>query len=229
METKKQRILAALVLLALGLGLAALTYFKTTGYKNPVAVITDTKIKDRLLKKETDIYGNKDEERRQYLHVQVLIGKYKGQTFETVNTYYPSQLVTQKYRAGERVFVTVTDGSLALVSPKRDWILVMTLAITLALMVAVVGRRSWHLIVSMAISWILFYCLILWDVAVNGAGIIWMFSLADIVFSFFSLAIVQGGEQKDAGHLAGNPARGLCLFCPLLCRYQTDRGDLPQL
>ena len=55
METKKQRILAALVLLALGLGLAALTYFKTTGYKNPVAVITDTKIKDRLLKKETDI------------------------------------------------------------------------------------------------------------------------------------------------------------------------------
>lgn len=196
METKKQRILAALVLLALGLGLAALTYFKTTGYKNPVAVITDTKIKDRLLKKETDIYGNKDEERRQYLHVQVLTGKYKGQTFETVNTYYPSQLVTQKYRAGERVFVTVTDGSLALVSPKRDWILVMTLAITLALMVAVVGRRSWHLIVSMAISWILFYCLILWDVAVNGAGIIWMFSLADIAFSFFSLAIVQGVNKK---------------------------------
>lgn len=193
---QKKRWLGLVLFLILGLALTALTYVKTTGYKNDVAVITDYKIKDKLLKKETDIYGNKDEERRQYLHVKVLSGKYKGKTYTVTNTYIPSQLVSQKYRARQRVFIQIHKGVLALISPKRDWVLVLTLTLTFGLLLAIVGRRSWLLVFSLAVSWILFYILILWDVQVNGSGIVWMFSLADIVLSFFSLAIVQGINPK---------------------------------
>lgn len=192
----KKRILAIILIIFVGLIATAGVYFKTNGYKNDVAVITDKKIKDKLLKKETDIYNNTDEERRQYLHVKVLSGKYKGKTFKTVNTYYPSQLVSQKYRAGGRIFVTVHERTLALVSPKRDWILVLVLTVTIALMVAIVHRNAWKLVVSMAVSWLLFYLLILLDVQVNGAMIILMFGVADIIFSFFSLWIVQGLNKK---------------------------------
>lgn len=196
MSLKKRRLLwAALVLLA-GLLATGITYFKTAGYANDVAVITDRQIKDKLLKKETDIYNNKDEERRQYLHVKLLSGKHWGQVFKTVNTYYPSQLVTQKYRPRQRIFVQIHKGTLAIISPKRDWTLMLTLTVTLTLMILVVGVKSWHLILSMAVSWILFYLLILWDVQVNGAYIVLMFSLADIVFSFFSLWLVQGFGKK---------------------------------
>ncbi len=116
---QKKRWLGLVLLLILGLALTALTYVKTTGYKNDVAVITDYKIKDKLLKKETDIYGNKDEERRQYLHVKVLSGKYKGKTYTVTNTYIPSQLVSQKYRARQRVFIQIYKGVLADFAEKR--------------------------------------------------------------------------------------------------------------
>src|SRR5699024_12873018 len=84
----------------------------------------------------------------------------------------------------------------AIVNPKRDWVLVLVVTITLALMVAAVGKHSLSLVVSMVISWLIFYLIIIWDVHLNGAHIILLFGLADIVFSVFSLLIVQGLHKK---------------------------------
>lgn len=74
----KKRYLFAVLTAAIGLILTACTYFATDIYsKNDVAVITDTKIKDTLEEKSTDVYGNKDEIRKQVLHLKVLSGKFK--------------------------------------------------------------------------------------------------------------------------------------------------------
>lgn len=193
----KRRYLVAMIVAVIGLILTACTYFATDIYtKHDVAVISDRQIKDTLVEKSTDVYDNKDETRKQVLHLKILSGKYKGQTFRTVNYYYPSQLITQKYRAGQRIFVNIKHHDPAIQGPKRDWILALALTIMMTLMVAVSGKKALGLMCSMALSWALFYLLIMTDIKLNGSYIVLLFGLADIVFSFFSLVLVQGLNKK---------------------------------
>lgn len=193
----KKRYWIALIAFVIGLLLSAGTYFLTDVYqKDDVAVITDSQIKDKLIQNNKDVYNNKDQTRQQTLHLKVLSGKYRDQHFTVKNVYYPSQLTTQKYRPRQRIFVDIRKGDVALGNPKRDWVLVLVLTITIALMIAMAGKHSIALIVSMALSWVIFYGIIFLDVKLNGTYIILLFSLADIVLSFVSLLIVQGLNKK---------------------------------
>lgn len=193
----KKRWLALLLTLLVGLGLTAATYFATGIYhKDDVAVITDQHIKDYLVKNDVDVYKNRDQSRCQILHLEILSSKDKGKHFTVKNPYIKSQLQTQKYRAGGRVFVQIKKGEPALINPKRDWVLVLAATITISLMVMVSGKHTVSLLVSMGLSWLIFYLVILWNVKMNGSLIILIFSLADIVFSFVSLLIVQGLNRK---------------------------------
>ena len=193
----KKKYTAAIIVAIVGAVLTVLTYFATDIYqKDEVALITDDKIKDTLIEKNEDVYKNQDQTRQQILHLNILSGKHKGETYTTKNVYYPSQLTTQKYHVHQRIFVNIKKGDPAIVNPKRDWVLVLVVTITLALMVTISGKHSIALVISMAISWVLFYLIIVWDVHLNGSHIILLFGLADIIFSFFSLLIVQGFNKK---------------------------------
>lgn len=193
----KKKYTAAIIVAIVGTVLTVLTYFATDIYqKDEVALITDDKIKDTLIEKNEDVYKNQDQTRQQILHLKILSGKHKGETYTTKNVYYPSQLTTQKYHVHQRIFVNIKKGDPAIVNPKRDWVLVLVVTITLALMVTISGKHSIALVISMAISWVLFYLIIVWDVHLNESHIILLFGLADIIFSFFSLLIVQGFNKK---------------------------------
>jgi uncharacterized membrane protein len=193
----KNKYCWAIILLVLGLAATAAAYFATDIYhKDEVAVITDKKIDDRLVKTDEDVYQNKDQSRQQILHLQILSGKYQGRKFTVKNSYIASQLQTQKYRAHDRVFVQIKKGEVALVNPKRDWVLVLALTLTVCLMVAVSGRHSLALILSMLLSWLIFYLVLALNIKLNGSMIVLVFGLADIVFSFVSLLIVQGFNRK---------------------------------
>lgn len=193
----KKRYWIALIVLVLGLCLSAGTYFLSGVYqKDDVAVILDKPIKERLVEKNKDVYNNTDETREQTLHLKILSGEHRGHVYTVKNVYYPSQLTTQKYRSGQRVFVNIKKNDVALGNPKRDWVLVMVLTITIALMIAMAGKHTIALIVSMALSWLVFYGIIFLDVKLNGSMIILLFSIADIVLSFISLLIVQGLNKK---------------------------------
>ena len=193
----KKKYTAAIIVAIVGAVLTVLTNFATDIYQqDEVALITDDKIKDTLIEKNEDVYKNQDQTRQQILHLKILSGKHKGETYTTKNVYYPSQLTTQKYHVHQRIFVNIKKGDPAIVNPKRDWVLVLVVTITLALMVTISGKHSIALVISMAISWVLFYLIIVWDVHLNGSHIILLFGLADIIFSFFSLLIVQGFNKK---------------------------------
>ena len=187
----KKKYTAAIIVAIVGAVLTVLTYFATDIYQKD-----DDKIKDTLIEKNEDVYKNQDQTRQQILHLKILSGKHKGETYTTKNVYYPSQLTTQKYHVHQRIFVNIKKGDPAIVNPKRDWVLVLVVTITLALMVTISGKHSIALVISMAISWVLFYLIIVWDVHLNGSHIILLFGLADIIFSFFSLLIVQGFNKK---------------------------------
>ena len=192
----KKKYTAAIIVARDGAVFTVLTYFATDIYqKDEVALITDDKIKDTLIEKNEDVYKNQDQTRQQILHLKILSGKHKGETYTTKNVYYPSQLTTQKYHVHQRIFVNIKKGDPAIVNPKRDWVLVLVVTITLALMVTISGKHSIALVISMAISWVLFYLIIVWDVHLNESHI-FLFGLADIIFSFFSLLIVQGFNKK---------------------------------
>lgn len=104
----KKKYTAAIIVAIVGAVLTVLTYFATDIYhKDEVAIITDDKIKDTLVEKNEDVYKNQDQTRQQILHLKVLSGKHKGETYTTKNVYYPSQLTTQKYRAHQRIFVNI--------------------------------------------------------------------------------------------------------------------------
>lgn len=192
----KKRYWMAIICLLIGLVATSLVYFDTSYQKDDVALITDHQIKDRLVEKNKDVYANEDQTREQTLHLKILSGKYRDKTFVEKNVYYPSQLVTQKYRAGQRIFVSIKKNNIALGNPKRDGVLVLVISLTISLMIAVSGKHTLALLSSMILSWIIFYAVILLDVKLNGSYIILLFGAADIVFSFISLLIVQGLNKK---------------------------------
>ncbi|MDO4912711.1 MAG: YibE/F family protein [Lactobacillus sp.] len=192
-----KRAIAATIVFIIGIILTAMTFFATDVYqRDSVAIITDHRIKDEMVQKNKDVYGNVDYTHNQYFTIKVLSGKYKGKQYKVKNVYYSSQLVSQKYQPRQRIFVDIKNGQAALVNPKRDWVLVLTLTLFLTLLTFILGKKSILLVVSMVLSWIIFYGVILLDVKLNGSQIFLIFGTADIIFSFISLAIIQGINKK---------------------------------
>lgn len=69
-------------------------------------------------------------------------GKYKGKTFLVTNTYSPSQAVSQKYRPHQRVIVSFIKGKPKLVEPKRDWVVVLSMFLTISVIVLITGKQA---------------------------------------------------------------------------------------
>ena len=163
---KNAKIWLSLAVVVVGIFFTLITYFSTAFASKPIAVITDRQITDTLVDKTKDNYENKDEVRQQNLHLKILSGKYKGKTFLVTNTYSPSQAVSQKYRPHQRVIVLIT------------------------------GKQASLLLISMILNSIIFYFVIKSDVKENGTRIFLIYSIAAILFTFISLVIVQGFNQK---------------------------------
>lgn len=199
---KNAKIWLSLAVLFVGVFFTLITYFSTAFASKPIAVITDRQITDTLVDKTKDNYENKDEVRQQNLHLKILSGKYKGKTFLVTNTYSPSQAVSQKYRPHQRVIVSFIKGKPnikgkpKLVEPKRDWVVVLSMFLTISVIVLITGKQASLLLISMILNSIIFYFVIKSDVKENGTRIFLIYSIAAILFTFVSLVIVQGLNQK---------------------------------
>lgn len=190
------KIWLSLAVLFVGIFFTLITYFSTVFASKPIAVITNSPIKDTLVDKTKDNYENKDEVRQQNLHLKILSGKYKGKTFLVTNTYSPSQAVSQKYRPHQRVIVSFIKGKPKLVEPKRDWVVVLSMFLTISVIILITGKQASLLLISMILNSIIFYFVIKSDVKENGTRIFLIYSIAAILFTFVSLVIVQGLNQK---------------------------------
>ena len=193
---KNAKIWLSLAVVVVGIFLTLITYFSTHFASKPIAVITDRQITDTLVDKTKDNYENKDEVRQQNLHLKILSGKYKGKTFLVTNTYSPSQAVSQKYRPHQRVIVSFIKGKPKLVESKRDWVVVLSMFLTISVIVLITGKQASLLLISMILNSIIFYFVIKSDVKENGTRIFLIYSIAAILFTFISLVIVQGFNQK---------------------------------
>lgn len=185
-------IVAAIIFLIIGLIITAFVSFSPSSGQVSAALITDHHIQETVTDHTQDIYKNKDQKISQLLHVKVLHGRYAGRHYTVHNSYSPSQLMTQKYQARQRVLVSFNQSHLKLLSPKRDWVLVLTLTLTIALMILVTGKHAFWLLGAMLVNCALFYGVIKFDIAENGTQIFAIYGVAALLFSFLSLALVQG-------------------------------------
>lgn len=193
---KNQKVWLSLTTLIVGIVFTVITYFSTTFASKPIAVITDNHIQDTLINKTKDNYENKDEVRQQLLHLKIISGKYRGKRFVVTNTYSPSQAVSQKYRPHQRVIVSFIKEKPKLVEPKRDWVVVLSMFLTISLIILITGKQASLLLVSMILNSIIFYFVIKNDIKENGTKIFLVYGIAAILFTFISLIIVQGFNQK---------------------------------
>lgn len=192
----KTKTWISLIIFFIGLGLTVWIYFSTSFTDKPIGVITDSHIKDELVNKTEDNYQNKDEVRTQTLHIKVLSGKNKGKIYSLSNTYSPSQAMSQKYFPHERVVLSFINKTAKLMSPKRDWVVILAITLVLSLLVAITGKHASLLAFSMIINSIIFYFIIKFDIAENGTKTFLIYGSAVVIFTLVSLLIVQGLNTK---------------------------------
>lgn len=191
----QKKYLWSLVILIGGIIVTGILCFTTSFSTQPIGEII-TKPKDSLINKTEDSYQNKDELRQQTFKVKILNGKHKGKIYSVKNDYAPSQVVTQKYYAHQRVIVAFVKGRAKVMSPKRDWIFFLALTIAVSLMFAIMGKSARMLILSLLLNAVIFYYVVKLDIAANGSKVLWIYSLASVIFTFLSLILAQGFNKK---------------------------------
>lgn len=191
-----KKIIASIVSLIIGILVTSWCYFSTSFATKPIAEIISNHIKDELVDKTEDNYKNKDEVRQQTMQIKVLSGKNKGKTYQVVNTYSPSQAVTYKYRPHQRVIVAFVRNKAKIMSPKRDWVLVLGFFIMLSLLILLAGKHTVMLMFSLILNAVIFYFVIKFDIIENGTKTFLIYGSAVVLFTFFSLLLAQGFNKK---------------------------------
>ena len=179
----KNKTIASLIVLAIGIILSIWVYFSTSFSPNPIGQVQDSHIKDVLVNKTQDSYENKDEVREQTLHIKILSGKHKSKIYVVKNSYSPSQAMTQKYYPHQRLIVTFIKNKPKIMSPKRDWVVVFSIALVLSLLIYISGKHSILLTFSMILNSLIFYFVIRLDIAENGTQIFAIYGAAVVLFT----------------------------------------------
>ncbi|QNQ81716.1 YibE/F family protein [Lactobacillus sp. PV012] len=185
----------SLVIFLVGIIITGIVYFTTAFSSQPIGEII-TKPKDSLINKTEDSYQNKDELRQQTFKIRILNGKNKGKVYLVENEYAKSQVITQKYYSHQRVIVAFLKGKAKVLSPKRDWVFCLALTVVVSLMFAIMGKSAKMLLLSLLLNAIIFYYVVKLDIATNGVKVLWIYSLASIIFTFLSLVLAQGFSKK---------------------------------
>jgi uncharacterized membrane protein len=179
-------------------------YHNHSFYERPIAMVMET----NLVETEdiVDIHNNKDMLFTQTLIAELKNGEHKGQLIQLTNEYSSSKAFDQEYKPGNEVFVSIDDDREALTGSitdvKRDkylmivsWVFIFTLLF--------VGQKQGLLsIISLAVNALLLsYAL---DVYIHTSGIslLWICSVAVILFTVISLLLVNGFNEKTYAAIA---------------------------
>nr|WP_205136820.1 YibE/F family protein [Virgibacillus halotolerans] len=191
-------------------------------YERPIAKVVKTHLEDTT--NVTDVHHNKDRLFTQRIVAELKNGKEKGKQIHLTNEYSSSGAYDQEYHAGNELFVSIdkknieenTDLTGTIKDVKRDkyimfvgWVFIFTLLI--------VGKRQGLFsIISLAVNAaILSYAL---DIYVNyeSTRLLWICSIAAILFTVISLLLVNGLNKKT---LAAIAATLIGTFISLLIAY----------
>lgn len=192
----KKRLLWLLAAVLLIVVLVVLTAHDEGLYKTTIVKVTAVTV----TYEKTGQGPNMEEEKYYTQDIRAVIqnGQYKGQTVTLQNEYAQSQIKTEKYTKGERLFVELSGDQHELKATvsgvKRDTYLVLLVSLTVLSLLLVTSGKGFLTVVSLVANSVLF---VVW-ISVNGKTLYdpqnWI--LLVVGFCVVTLALVSGLHRK---------------------------------
>lgn len=150
--------------------------------------------------KQTDQFQNSDRQVTQRLEGVITNGRYRHQRLSVENTYMRSQATTQRYRVGQKVFLTPhrQRGKLTatVANYKRDTVLAFTVWLTISLLLVLMRFSGFMALTSVVINGALFWLAINWNSSTDGGMVLVIFGGLAVVFAALTLLIVIGFNKQ---------------------------------
>ncbi|MDD2980180.1 MAG: YibE/F family protein [Hespellia sp.] len=130
--------------------------------------------------------------------VRILNGEYKGEKITVKNSYSYSQVDTEKYRRGDKVFLSITGEKhisyANITGVKRDQYAVLMIAVLSYLVIVLAGRRGIRTLLSLLFNIAVFaYGLKLYD---QGVDLLVICNVLIVLFTVVTLFLVNGVNKR---------------------------------
>jgi uncharacterized membrane protein len=195
---RKKGVLLALFAALLGV-VVAFSYHNYAWYEAPIAQVTAAEAvgNEETIGAEGESYPLY----KQKLAVVLMNGEWKGERLVIENDYSGSLAYSQMYRAGDEVFLSLTEGdsgtvTAKIVAVKRDKYVVLLGALFLFVLVAVAGKKGLLSLISIAGNILLFSAALDSYEIADNAQLLWISSVAVIGWTILTLLLVSGRNRK---------------------------------
>ena len=185
---KKKEKIIFLVILLLFLVITIFTFNNDFLYKKKIMKISNIKeIKEEVVVNSIGIH---EKIYTKQISGTITNGKDKGKkiTLEYEDTF--SNVITEKYKKGDKVFIS----SNSIVGLKRDCYLIIMVEIFILLLLILGKKRGILTLFTVAVNTIIFYFGI--DLYLKGINLLLMCIIISILTTVFSLTIVNGRNKK---------------------------------
>ncbi len=175
---------------------AVLVFVSQDAFLYQETVVKVTSVENKFSHSEEGLNEEEEAYYEQAIEGQILNGKRKGEKIVLSNTYSASGVNDERYRKGDRLFVTVSDeeSTGTLLGKKRDFYLVLLLGIFLYLLLVI---NRWHggiILLSLILN-IGIFLIALSDYG-KGGNLIRISVLLMLIFSVLTLLFAGGIHKK---------------------------------
>lgn len=193
----KKNLIFTIIYLCVSIGIVIVIDHDEDLYRRTIAQVKHTKITDKYEQKSPNM--KKEKYYTQTLTVKVLNGKYKGETLLIKNDYSKSEVKTEKYEKGDRVFISVTeddDGKHAghVTGLKRDVAVAVAILLFIYTMIIAAGIRGVFFIIASLINVGLLYIGL--DMYAKGTDIMHICYGLILLFTVISLICISGFKKS---------------------------------
>lgn len=174
-------------------------------YRKPIAKITAvSETKDEQVKTYD---GSIEQIDKQQLDAVLMNGPHKGEKIKLQNTTSYSQTFDSKYKVGDEVFVSLTEGgnksivSAQITDAKRDIYIAYAALLFLLFTLVIGGVKGARSLASLAANIVIFSAVI--ELYLHGFNLIGVATAASLLFIVLSILLVSGVNEKSASAILG--------------------------
>ena len=187
-------------LLILGLVCVAFTMNNQRFYRRPIARVVKVTTVGHP-RQTSDQFKNVDHQYDQRITAVMENGTNRGQRVLLSNTYSDSRPMDQRYRVGNRVFLSQVRHhgkqlTANIIGYKRDTVLVTVAWLVVMILLLTMGKAGAWALTSVIVNALLFVLAVEFDLHNNGEHIMGIFGVLTIIFAFISLLLVLGPSKK---------------------------------
>lgn len=182
-------------------------------YDETIVKVTHTD--NQATQSRKGVNGNEEQYYNQTIKAKIMNGSKKGTFITFEHDYSYSEVFTEKYKKGDRLFVTISDdGSVTINNEKRDMYIVLLLSVLVVSLLLISKKQGLFTILSLGINVAAFYfSLTLFQL---NDFLQWIWIALVFFFTLVTLLLVSGFHKKTFGAIISS----LCTFGIMYLIYQ---------